>query len=126
MKKVLFFFISIIIIVDYAFAYDWSIAEIYESKAVPSNTKALDKYGNPVMSYGSMETIEKILIPCSISYGKYSVTIIKITDTFFQIKDTDYYIEMKGKMYLGPFPPYIKTADVILEKEIYGAKIVYE
>ena len=33
---------------------------------------------------------------------------------------------MKGKMYLGPFPPYIKTADVILEKEIYGAKIVYE
>lgn len=109
-----------------AYAESWDISEIYHAKEVPYKSKALDSYGVPVTSYGSISTIQKLLIPYTIENGEYNVTIIEITPTFFQVKNTDYYLDMKGRNYLGPTSVIKKAADVTLIKDGFIQKITYK
>lgn len=107
-------------------ANSWDITSIYEAKDAPRNCKAIDNFGNPITTYGnSLTTIDKLLIPCSIDDGKYQVTIIEISTGFYKIKDTDFYIEMKGTNYFGPTSIISKSAEVILIKNVLTFRIEY-
>ena len=121
---VLFLFISLGIHISYADS--WAIKTIYETQDVPRNCKALDSYGKPITSYSnSLETVDKLLIPCSIEDGKYKITIIEINSGFYRIKDTNYYIEMNGTNYFGPTSLFNNSAEVILIKDCVSFKIEY-
>ena len=126
MKHILLF-ICILVGASLSYADSWAIKTIYETKDVPTNCKALDSYGKPITSYGSsLETIDKLLVPCSIDNGKYKVTIIEVNSGFYQIKDTNFYIEMSGSNYFGPTSTINKSAEVILIKDYLTFKIEYK
>lgn len=110
-----------------SYADSWTIKAIYETKDVPKNCKALDGYGKPITTYGSsLETIDKLLVPCSINDGKYQITIIEITSGFYRIKDTNFYIEMDGTNYFAPTSIINKSAEVVLIKDYFNLKIEYK
>jgi hypothetical protein len=53
---------------------------------VPRNCKVFDSYGKPITTYGnSLETIDKLLVPCNIDNGKYQETIVELNYGFYQI-----------------------------------------
>lgn len=104
-----------------SFADSWNVSEIYEAQNVPSNSKAIDKYGNLMNA-----TVHTLLVPCNIADGRYRVTISEMGSNTFHIIGTDYYIEMDGNNYFGPTSPLINTAVVILIKEGYIFKIEYD
>ena len=113
--------------VNLSYAESWSIKTIYETKEVPNNCKALDNYGKPITSYGStLETVGKLLVPCSIDDGKYKVTIIEVASGFYKIKDTNFYIEMSGTNYFAPTSILNNSAEVILIKDYLNFKIEYK
>ncbi|MDE6042298.1 MAG: hypothetical protein K2G07_01970 [Muribaculaceae bacterium] len=126
MKRIILL-LAILFAYEISYADSWDISTIYETKDVPQNCKALDSYGNPITLYGSsLQTIDKLLVPCSINNGKYKVTIIEISSGFYKIKDTDFYLEMKGTNYFGPTSIVNKSADVTLVKEGYIFRIEYK
>ena len=122
----LFVFIIIIFQVCLCYADTWDITEIYEAKEAPYKSKALDNYGKPITSYGNLTNISKILVPCSLDYGRYRVTITEIEPKFYQINGTNYYLEMNGTNYFGPTSIINKSADVILINEGYLKQILYD
>lgn len=125
--KFIILFILFSLGINQSFADSWDIKEIYESTDVPPHSKALDSTGKPISSYGSsLETVAKLLVPCNINDGRYSITIIELNSGFYRIKDSNLYIEMKGTNYFKPTSIVFKSADVVLIKDNLTFRIEYK
>jgi len=70
-----------------AYCTECYIEAIYKGESVYSGTQALDSYGNII-------EIEMILEKYNpFGYGEHSVRITRISDDFYRIDGTDYYIK---------------------------------
>jgi hypothetical protein len=70
-----------------SYCTECNIEAIYKGESVYSGTMALDSYGNII-------EIEMVLEKYNpFGYGEHTVRITKISDGFYKIDSTDYYIK---------------------------------
>ena len=101
MKQIVSFFIVIIsslvgclVLTSYSFdgsnssSDSYDIAGIFEKVEVPDGSKVL-------ISFGGLKETDAIFVPSKLETGKYTVEVTRVEGNFYQICDTDLYIETR-------------------------------
>lgn len=118
-RKRLFICILAIISVFVVYAESsYDISELYSVIKAPSGTKAVGTYDKTV-------EVKYILTPTKVDTGKYVVSVTKIGDNLYQIKDTDLCVETR---YCHEWASFSKEVVLIIESN-YGytkGKIIFD
>ena len=101
MKQIVNFFIVIIsslvgclVLTSYSFdgsnssSDSYDIAGIFEKVEVPDGSKVL-------ISFDGLKETDAIFVPSKLETGKYTVEVTRVEGNFYQICDTDLYIETR-------------------------------
>ena len=101
MKQIVSFFIVILsslicclVLTSYSFdgnnssSDSYDIAGIFEKVEVPDGSKVL-------ISFDGLKETDAIFVPSKLETGKYTVEVTRVEGNFYQICDTDLYIETR-------------------------------
>ena len=101
MKQIVNFFIVIIsslvgclVLTSYSFdgsnssSDSYDIAGIFEKVEVPDGSKVL-------ISFDGLKETDAIFVPSKLETGKYTVEVTRVEGNFYQICDTDLYVETR-------------------------------
>ena len=79
---------------------EYSVEQVYKIVDVDYGTKAVTRFG-------SIQEIEKVLIPTTIPSGRYSVSLSSLGDNIYQISGTDIAIEVSSYYYVNTYIRYV-------------------
>lgn len=101
MKQIVSFFIVILssligclVLTSYSFdgnnssSDSYDIAGIFEKVEVPDGSKVL-------ISFDGLKETDAIFVPSKLETGKYTVEVTRVEGNFYQICDTDLYVETR-------------------------------